>query len=255
MAAYDFRRCARIAWAPCLGLLLQGCAAEAIFYTVLIAAEVADAVARESTLQDALVSRTFSHPLIVVVPALDQAAQLDGRRAEGGYRFNEGLIVSYTESPSTGGAGGSVTVKMYSRHLSTTVIILRGPRGSEEAGRKVGEQLLDAMAADLADIERRVTTKTVAVDVATVFDALGQVGQRQNGKVLTRDAPSHSLRVSYPYFVEGRNAEGFLDISCVAEGGSTIVTLVGDAESPAVAVRKAANAVLAALTGLLRQPE
>lgn len=260
VAAYGSRRCARFASALCLALLLQGCAAEAVFYTVLVAAEVADATARESTLQDALTSRTFAYPLPVVGRALQQAAQRDGRSIieSAGSWPTQSLVVSYPASPSTAGAAGSIAVKSYSRGhfvFSTTVIVLRGPAGSEEAGRKVGEQLLDAMAADLADIERQVATKTLAVDVAAVFDALGQVGEQQGRTVLARDAASHALRVSFPFFIEGRNAEGFLDITCVAAGGSTIVTLVGDGRSPAVEVRKAANAMLAALTEVLRQPE
>ena len=151
-----------------------------------------------------------------------------------------------------------MAVKSYSRGqftFSTTVIAQRGPIGTEGAGRRVGEQLVDAMAADIANMERQVATKKVAVDVAAVFDALGQVGQRQGRKVLTRDAPSHALRVSFPFFMEGKNAVGFLDITCAAEGGSTIVTLVGDGKSPAVEVRKAANTLLAELTELLHQPE
>jgi hypothetical protein len=246
-------------------MLLQGCVvipaitvAPLALSAVQVAGDAAYASARESTLQDALTSRTFAYPPIVVGPALRQAARLDGRSIEPGYRPTEDLIVSYTASPSTEGAAGSIAVKTYGHgHVtfSTTVIVLRGTTGSEEVGRKAGEQLLDAMAADLADIERQVATKAVAVDVGAVFDALGQVGQRQGRTVLARDAASHSLRVSFPFFIEGRNAEGVLDVTCVAEGGSTLVTLVGDGKSPAIEVRKAANAVLAALTELLRQPE
>lgn len=264
MADCGSRRPARIALAAVLPVLvlLHGCVGYYIVQGALFAAEVAssaaDAAARESTLPDALASRTFAYPLLVAVPALEQAAQFDGRRIERSTWPPEPLIVWYAASASTNGASGSVAVKSYSRgqftSSGTTVIVLRGPTGSDEVGRKVGAQLLDAMAADLADIERQVATKTVAVDVATVFDALGQVGQRQGRKVQTRDAPSHSLRVSFPFFTEGRSADGFLDIACVAEGGSTIVTLVGDGKSPALEVRKAAIALLAALTGLLRQP-
>jgi hypothetical protein len=258
-------RPAHIALGAVLPMLLQGCAVIGAISVVdlalnaaLVAADVGYVTARESTLQDALASRTFTYPRIVVWPALQQAAHLDGRSQEPGGGWTQGLIVSYAASPSTGGAAGSIAVKAYGRGyvtFSTTVIVLRGPTGSDEVGRKVGEQLLDAMAADLANIERQVATKTVAVDIATVFDALGQVGQRQGRKVLTRDAPSHSLRVSFPFFMEGRSAEGFLDIACVAEGGSTIVTLVGNGKSPALEVRKAATDLLAALTGLLHQPE
>lgn len=259
-AGHGCWRSPRIALAATLPVLvlLHGCAAELVFYGAFLAAEAADAVARESTLKDALTSRTFAYPLPVVANALQQAAQLDGRRIERGYRPGEGQIVWYAASPSTGGAAGSVVLKSYSRGqftFSTTVIVLRGPAGSDEAGRRVGEQLLDAMAADLADIERRVATRTVAADVAAVFDALGQVGQREGREVLSRDAASRSLRVSFPFFMEGRSAEGFLDIACAAQGSSTIVTVVGDGKSPAIEVRKAANAVLAALTELLRLPE
>lgn len=271
MADCGSRRPARFGLAAVLPVLvlLPGCAVLGVTNVAVVgiqgvglAAEATydatNATARESTLQDALATRTFAYPPVVVGPVLQQAAQIDGRRIEGSFRLNEALIVSYAASPSTGGAAGSVAVKSYSRGqftFSTTVIVLRGPTGSEEVGRKVGDQLLDAMAADIADMERQVATKTVAVGVAAVFDALGQVGQRQGRKLLTRDAQSYAMRVSFPFFMEGRNAEGFLDIACVAEGSSTIVTLVGDGKSPAVEVRKAANALLAALTELLRQPE
>jgi hypothetical protein len=263
-AGHGCWRSPRIALAATLPVLvlLHGCVGFYVFQGAMLAAEVggaaADAAARESTLHDALTSRTFAYPLPVVTTALQQAAQLDGRRIERDYRPGEGQIVWYAASPSTGGAAGSVVLKSYSRGqftFSTTVIVLRGPTGSEEVGRKVGEQLLDAMAADLAGIERQVATKTVAVDVAAVFDALGQVGQSQGRKVLVRDATSRSLRVSFPFFIEGRNAEGFMDITCVAESGGTTVTLVGDGKSQVVEVRKAANALLYALTELLHQPE
>lgn len=241
-------------------VLLYGCAAEVIFYGAMLAADAADTVARESDLPDALASRTFDYPLPVVGRALQQAAQRDGRSIESAaYLPTQSLIVSYPASPSTGSAAGLVAVKSYSRGhfvFSTTVIVLRGPdKSSEEVGRKVGEQLLDAMAADLADIERQLATKTVAVDVDAVFDALGQVGQSAGRAVLKRDPASHSLRVSFPFVSGGRNAEGFLDIGCVAQGGSTVVTLVGDGTSPALDVRKAANALLAALTGRLHLPD
>ena len=55
--------------------------------------------------------------------------------------------------------------------------------------------------------------------------------------------------------MEGRSAEGILDTTCVAARDRTIVTLVGDGKSPALEVRKASIALLAALTGMLRQPE
>ncbi len=257
------RRPARIALGAVLPMLLQGCmvipataVAPLALSTALVAADEAYVATRQWTLQDALTSRTFAYPPIVVGPALEQAARLDGRSLEPGGRPTGGLIVSYAASPLTGGAAGSIVVKSFGRgyiNFSTTVIVLRGPTGGEEAGRKVGEQLLDAMAADLADIERQVAVNTFPVDVATVFDALGQVGQRQGREVLTRDTLSHSLRVSFPFFMEGRSAEGFLGITCVAESGSTILTLVGDGKSPALEVRKASIALLDALTGLLRQ--
>ena len=181
--AYGPWRPARIALGAALPVLLQGCGvigavnvAPLALNTVLVAGEAGYVATGESTLQDALASRAFAYPRIVVGPALQQAAQLGGRSIERGSWASEALIVSYVGSPSTGGATGSIAVKSYGRGLvtfSTTVIVLRGPSGSEEAGRKVGEQLLDAMAADLANIERQVTVKTVAVDVATVFDALG----------------------------------------------------------------------------------
>lgn len=265
MADDGVLRSARIALAVVLAMLLQGCEVFAmvvipVAYGVAQAGyEAADAADRESDLQAALTSRTFAYPPNVVGPALQQAAQLDGRSIERGSWVTRSLIVSYPASPPTDGAAGSIAVKSYSRGqfvFSTTIIVLRGPdNGSGEAGRKAGEQLLDAIAADLADIDRQVTTKTVAVDIGAVFDALEQVGQDHGRKVLSRDAASHALRVSFPFFVEGRVAEGGLDITCVAEGSSTIVTLFGDGKSPALDVRKAANALLGELTQLLRQPD
>ena len=111
MADYGSRRPARIVLAAVLPVLvlLHECAAELVFYGIqgtMLAADAGEAAVWESTLQDALTSRTFAYAPIVVGPVLQQAAQLDGRRIEGSFRFNEALIVSYAASPSTGGAAG-----------------------------------------------------------------------------------------------------------------------------------------------------
>ena len=175
-------------------------------------AELAHAYGTEPIPPDALASRTFAYAPIIVRPAIEQAAQRDGRRIEGN---RSALIVSYPASPSTGNDAGSIAVESHGRGLvtfTTTVIVRRGPLGSVEAGRRAGEQLLDAVAADLADIERRVATKKIALDVATVFDALVQVGQGQGRELLARDDTIHSLRVSV------LTLGGYLDISCVASG-------------------------------------
>lgn len=254
-----FRFVPRLASALCLALLLPGCSVVPAILVAPLAvnaavatADLAYTAAGESALPDALASKAFAYPMIVVAPALDQAARSDGRRIESAGSW-AALTVSYPASASTGDGAGSIVVKSYSHGVvtfSTTVIVLRGATGSEAAGRRAGAQLLDAMAADLADIEHRRATKTVPVDIGAVFDALGQVGQRQGREVLARDAAAHSLRVSFTSYA----AQNGLDITCVAAGDGTVVTIVGDAESPVLEVRKAANSLLAALMERLGQP-
>ena len=115
MADDGSRQRAHIALAAVLPVLvlLHGCAVLGVGNVVvrgiqgtMLAADAGEAAVWESTLQDALTSRTFAYAPIVVGPVLQQAAQLDGRRIEGSFRFNEALIVSYAASPSTGGAAG-----------------------------------------------------------------------------------------------------------------------------------------------------
>ena len=94
--------------------------------------------------------------------------------------WTEGLIVSYAASPSTGGAAGSIVVKAYvCGHVtfSTTVIVLPGSTGSDEVGRKGGERLLDAMAADLANIERQVRIAAIALLAALTGGCCASPGQ------------------------------------------------------------------------------
>lgn len=266
VAFLGFRRGVAIAGAASLPLLLQGCAvipaiavAPLAIDAALLVADAVDTSARESSLRGALSSRTFDYPLPVVCGrSLRQAARHDGRTIEPARQKVWSWIVSYPAPPSAGTSAGAVLVECYSRGhfvFSTTVVVLPGRAGDAADGLRVGEHLLDALAADLAGIAHRSVTTTLAADAADVFDALAQVGAVRGRKVLARDAAACSLRVSYPFFLEGRNAEGALDIACRAEGSRTIVTLVGDDTIPELETRRGAEALLADLAALLGLPE
>lgn len=265
MAYHGVPRAGRIALVAVLPVLLlvQGCAAEVIFWSTMLAVDAADnasrEAARESALQHALAARNFAYPhTVVCTRALVQAAQRDGRRIESGYPQSGPMVVSYPAAPSIDTAGGKLVVECHRRGYTgrdTTVIVVNGGAGSDEASREVAEQLLDALAVDVDDIARQVVGKTFAADVKTVFDALGRVGASQGRQVVAIDAATHSLRVSFPYFVEGRSAQGMLDVACLADSGQTTVTITGDGKSPDLDVRKAADAVLADLVRVLGLPE
>lgn len=250
---------ALLALLPAL-VLLHGCAAELVFYGVqgaMLVAQGVDAAARESAVRDApaLATRTFAYPRdTVCARALVQAAQRDGRTIEAGFPQPGPLIVAYPASPSTGAPAGRLAVECYARGytgLSTTVIVLAGGASSDETSRRVGEQLLDALASDIDDIARQVVRKVYAFDSAAVFDALVRAAAGKDRKVAMRDAASCSMRLSYPFFQEGRSVEGVLEVACRADDGRTIVTITGDGKGPDLEVRRASDVLLAELSAQL----
>ena len=98
----------------------------------------------------------------------------------------------------------------------------------------------------------RRTFANPAVDVYTV---VVQEVERNERKIVERDAPSRSLLVSYPFSWLSNNWGGSLRILCIPSEFGTTVIILGDGRDAVSRVRAIGDEVLAdADRALRRQP-
>ena len=89
--------------------------------------------------------------------------------------------------------------------------------------------------------------------VAEVYELTAREAERNERKIVERDEPAHSLRVSYPFSWMKNNWGGTIRITCTPVAAGTQVTIEGDGRDAVTRVRAIGDEILRDLDRALRQ--